>query len=113
MRTLEEARDRFAYHPATPGPGGTAVRHAALRDLLDEVLVRAWELIPDGPDKTRAFHALHEFGTIGNLAIAPAATADTSASLSVARVLSEEIVVVDADAGEDLRYSSSDDEPVF
>jgi hypothetical protein len=87
MRTLDDAIDRFAYHPATPGPDGTGVRHSALRDLLMDTVRAAWPLIPDGPDKTRAFHALHEFGTVGHLAIALTAPADLSATRSVARVL--------------------------
>jgi hypothetical protein len=87
MRTLEDALNYFAYHPATPGPDGTGVRHAAVRDLFTEFLTRLWPLIPDGPDKTVTVRTLWETQTLANLAIALTAPADTSATRLVARVL--------------------------
>lgn len=89
MRTLEEARNYFAYHPATPGAEGTGVAHSAVRDLFGEMLDRLWVLVPDGPDKTVMVRSLWETSALANLAIALTAPADTSATRSVARVLPE------------------------
>lgn len=87
MRTLEEAQDYFAYHPATPD---TAPRHAAVRDLFAEVVERIWPLVPDGPDKTLVIRALWESQALANLAIARTAPVDTSPTRSVARVLPQD-----------------------
>lgn len=92
MRTLDDARDLFAYHPATPGPDGTGVRHAAVRDLFLDVLDQLWELVPDGPDKTVMIRELWATQTIANLAIARTAPADYSPTRSVARVLPADVL---------------------
>lgn len=84
MRTLDEARQQFVYHPATED---TAPRHAALRDLMEETLVRLWDVIPDGPEKTLAVRKLQEAQMYGNLAIALTAPVDVGPTRSVARVL--------------------------
>lgn len=86
MRTLDEALDQFAYHPATPD---NARRHSAVRDLLSQVVESLWELVPDGPEKTLAIRKLQEAGMYANLAIALTGPADTTATRSVARVLPE------------------------
>lgn len=90
MRTLEEARDQFAYHPATDV---TAPQHAAVRDLFAETVERLWSAVPDGPEKTLAIRALQTAQMYANLAIALQAPADTSSTRSVARKLAPEDMV--------------------
>lgn len=87
MRSLAEALDQFAYHPATPD---TAPRHSAVRDETADFLTRMWDQIPDGPEKTLAIRKLQEFQMYANLAIALTAPVDTGATRSVARVLPAE-----------------------
>lgn len=87
MRTLDEAVDRFAYHPAT---SATAEQHAALRDLFIDFLPKVWDLLPEGPDRTLVVRDLERALQMGNAAIAMQAPADMSKTRSVARVLPEE-----------------------
>lgn len=84
MRSLDEAQNQFAYHPATPE---TAPKHAAVRDLFGDTLVKLWEVVPDGPEKTLAVRKLQEAQMFANLAIALTSEADTSETRSVAREL--------------------------
>ena len=84
MRSLEEAFDQFAYHPAT---ADTAPRHAAIRDVFSEVVEVLWPLLPDGPEKTLTLRKLQEAQMYANLAVALTAPADRSHTRSVARVL--------------------------
>lgn len=84
MRTLDDALEQFAYHPAT---GDTAAQHSALRDVLSSALEDIWTIVPDGPEKTLAIRGLQTAGFWGNLAIAMQAPADTSATRAIARVL--------------------------
>lgn len=87
MRSLQDALDQFSYHPAT---SDTAPRHAAVRDGFAAFLEQLWPLVPDGPEKTLAVRKLQESQMYANLAIALTAPPDTSATRSVARVLSPE-----------------------
>lgn len=89
MRTLSDAQDQFAYHPATPE---TAPKHAAVRDLFRDLLPALWEAIPDGPEKTLAIRKLQEAQMYANLAIALTAPADTGETRSVARQLPDKLV---------------------
>lgn len=89
MRTLDEALNQFAYHPATPE---TAPKHAAVRDLFRDLLPKLWDAVPDGPEKTLAIRALQESQMYANLAIALTAPADTSASRATPRVLPDKPV---------------------
>lgn len=84
MRTLTDAQNQFAYHPAT---AETAPRHAAVRDLFRDTLDKLWDAVPDGPEKTLAIRALQESQMYANLAIALTAPADTSETRGVARAL--------------------------
>lgn len=83
MRTLDEALNQFAYHPATPE---TARQHnhvrMSFRDLIDEI----WDTIPDGPEKTLVMRKLQEAQMYANLAIALTVPAD-SKTPHVARVM--------------------------
>lgn len=83
MRTLEDALNQFAYHPATPGVAATFAR---LRDITMETARESWELIPDGPEKTLAMRGLQQFLMHANLAVAMTTPADL-ATPHVARVL--------------------------
>ena len=84
MRTLEDAQNQFAYHPAT---SETAPKHAAVRDLFGELLPKLWDAVPDGPEKTLAIRALQESQMYANLAIALTAPADTGDTRATAREL--------------------------
>jgi hypothetical protein len=84
MRTLEDARHAFAYHPATPE---TAPKHAAVRDLFRSTVEQLWALVPDGPEKTLAIRALLEAQMNANLGIALTAPADEGETRATARVL--------------------------
>lgn len=84
MRSLEEAQDQFAYHPATPE---SAPKHAAVRDIFRDVLPQLWDAVPDGPEKTLAIRKLQESQMYCNLAIALTSPADTGETRSVAREL--------------------------
>jgi hypothetical protein len=84
MRSLEEAQDQFAYHPATPDTGP---RHADVRDLFGAFLPHLWAKVPDVPEKTLAIRKLQEAQMYANLAIALTAPADTSPTRRTARVL--------------------------
>jgi hypothetical protein len=84
MRTLDDAVDQFAYHPATED---TAPRHSQLRDECLAFLRRTWDLIPDGPEKTLALRGLQQWLMHAQLAVALTAPADLSGTRSVARVL--------------------------
>jgi hypothetical protein len=86
MRTLDDALNQFAYHPATED---TAPRHAALRDETIAFAQRTWELIPDGPEKTLAYRGLQQFLMQANLALALTAPADRGETRAVPRVLPE------------------------
>lgn len=86
MRTLDEARNQFSYHPATEE---TARQHAAVRDIFRGILDPLWHTVPDGPEKTLMFRALQESQMYANLAIALTAPADESETRAVARVLPE------------------------
>jgi hypothetical protein len=83
VRTLEDVKDQLAYHPATPE---TAPRFDALRKLAAGTAEAAWDLIPDGPEKTLAMRGLQSFLMYGNLAIALTVPEDTETP-HVARVL--------------------------
>jgi hypothetical protein len=84
MRSLDDALDQFAYHPATPE---TAPKHAAVRDLFRDLLPALWEAVPDGPEKTLAIRKLQESQMFCNLAIALTSAADTGETRAVAREL--------------------------
>ena len=83
MRTLEEALDQFAYHPAT---AVTAPKHAAVRRIAADTIAALWEVLPDGPEKTLAIRKLQEAAMYANLAIALTAGADL-VTPEIARVL--------------------------
>lgn len=83
MRTLSDAIDQFAYHPATPEVSAT---FANLREKVIELSERTWDLIPDGPEKTLAYRGLQQFLMHANLAVALTTPADRETS-HVARVL--------------------------
>ena len=87
MRTLDEALDVFAYHPAT---SDTAMKHAAVREAYSDFVRHVWPVIPDGPEKTLALRKLQESLFYANTAIALTAPADTSETRSVARVLPDQ-----------------------
>lgn len=84
MRTLDEAQNQFAYHPATDV---TAPKHAAVRDLFGELLPKLWDAVPDGAEKTLAIRKLQEAQMYANLAIALTSEADTGETRATARVL--------------------------
>lgn len=84
MRTIEEAAELFAYHPATPE---TARQHAAVRDAYGRFLAEVFDLIPPGPERTLAVRDLHRSMQQASLAIALQDPVDTSETRSVARVL--------------------------
>lgn len=67
MRTLEDALDQFAYHPATED---TAPRHDSIRQAFSAFASGLWDRVPDGPEKTLAFRKLQEAQMYANLAIA-------------------------------------------
>jgi hypothetical protein len=83
MRSLEEALNLFAYHPATPG---VAEKYAKLRELAMELAKDSWDLIPDGPEKTLAFRGLQDWLLHANCAVAMTTDADL-VTPHVARVL--------------------------
>lgn len=87
MRTLEDAKAQFAYHPATPE---TAPKHAEIRDQTAIFVEKVWPVIPDGPEKTLALRALQEFQMYANLAIALTAPVDTKHQ-ATARVLPSDV----------------------
>jgi hypothetical protein len=72
MRTLDDARDQFSYHPATED---TAPRHDAIRTAFLGFVAEVWPLIPDGPEKTLAVRRLQEAQMYANLAVALTAPA--------------------------------------
>jgi hypothetical protein len=84
MRTLDDALETFAFHPATED---TAPRHAALRDETLAFTGRTWDLIPDGPEKTLAYRGLQTFLMHAQCAVALTAPADLSETRAIARVL--------------------------
>lgn len=84
MRTLEEALDQFAYHPATPE---TAPMHAGVRDAFRDLVPVLWDLIPDGPEKTLVFRQLQISQMYANLAVALLSPADTGETRATAREL--------------------------
>lgn len=84
MRTLDDALDQFAYHPATED---TAPRHSAIRDAFSEFVEAVFELVPDGPEKTLVLRKLQEAQMYANLAVALTAPADRGPTRAVARVL--------------------------
>ena len=86
MRTINDALDQFAYHPATPE---TAPKFAALRDKVAAFAADTWDLIPDGPEKTIALRGLQSFQMNANLAIAISSPADLT-NHAIARVLPKE-----------------------
>lgn len=83
MRTLDEALNQFAYHPATPE---VSAKFAELRDITMNAAKLAWGLIPDGPEKTLAMRGLQQFLMHANLAVAMTTPADLKTP-HVARVL--------------------------
>lgn len=83
MRSLEEALNLFAYHPATPE---VAAKYAKLRELVMELAQDSWDLIPDGPEKTLAFRGLQTWLMHANCAVAMTTDADL-VTPHVARVL--------------------------
>lgn len=83
MRTLDEAVNQFAYHPATPEVSAT---FAQLRKNTIECAEKSWDLIPDGPEKTLAMRGLQQFLMHANLAVALTTPADFDTP-DVARVL--------------------------
>lgn len=87
MRSLDEARDQFSYHPAT---ADTAPRHAAVRDIFAVTLSDLWDAVPDGPEKTLAIRKLQEAQMYANLAIALTAPVDTGPTRATARVLPDQ-----------------------
>lgn len=85
MRTLDDALNQFAYHPAT---NDTAPKFATLRDKTAAFVKDVWDLIPDGPEKTLALRGLQAFQMNANLAIALSSPADLT-NQAIARVLPE------------------------
>jgi hypothetical protein len=67
MRSLDDALDQFAFHPATED---TAPRHDAIRVAFVGFLEELWPLVPDGPEKTLALRRLQEAQMFANLAVA-------------------------------------------
>jgi hypothetical protein len=67
MRDLNAMLDQLAYHPATPE---TAPKFDALRGVAAKAAAEAWDLIPDGPEKTLAMRDLQMFLMHANLAVA-------------------------------------------
>lgn len=67
MRTLDDALNQFAYHPANED---TAPRHDAIRTAFLTFVGELWPLIPDGPEKTLALRGLQEGCMYANLAVA-------------------------------------------
>lgn len=97
MRTLDDAINEFAYHPATKD---TVEKHSNLRDLAIEFAKDTWDLVPDGPNKTLAYRGLQTFLMHAQCAVAMTAPADLSETRAVARVL--------PDAGEEREESWKD-----
>jgi hypothetical protein len=83
MRTLDEAIDQFAYHPAT---AATAPVFDQLRSFTTGLAQDTWDLIPNGPEKTLALRSLQGFLQQACLAVALTTPADHSTP-HVARVL--------------------------
>jgi hypothetical protein len=83
VRTLSDALDQFAYHPATPA---AAEAFGAIRDKTAAFLADVWDLIPDGPEKTIALRGLQAFQMNANLAVALTTPADLT-NHHVARVM--------------------------
>lgn len=83
MRTLDEALNQFAYHPATPQVGPL---YAEMRAEVMSLTRRVWDKIPDGPEKTTAFRGLQQFLMHANLAIALTTPSDLEHP-DVARVM--------------------------
>ena len=96
MRTLNEALDQFAYHPATDV---TAPKHAIVRDLFRELVMDLWDAIPDGPEKTLTIRKVQEAQMFANLAIALTSKADLSSTRSIAPQLPAQDAHLD-DAGD-------------
>ena len=67
MRTLDDALDQFAYHPATEE---TAPKHDAIRGAFLRFVEELWPLVPDGPEKTLVFRDLQRGQMNANLAVA-------------------------------------------
>jgi hypothetical protein len=86
MRSLEEALDTFAYHPATPETGPV---FGFLRDVTMDFTKAVWDRIPDGPEKTLAMRGLQDFLMHANCAVAMSTPADLT-NHAVARVLPPE-----------------------
>jgi hypothetical protein len=55
--TDEEIRERFTYHP--PSPGG-ALRHASLSTAFIELAALVDDVVPDSREKSLAFTALEQ-----------------------------------------------------
>jgi hypothetical protein len=83
MRSLDEALNLFAYHPATPE---VAAKYAKLRGLVMELAQDSWDLIPPGAEKTLAYRGLQDFLLHANCAVAMTTEADL-VTPHVARVL--------------------------
>lgn len=94
MRTLDDALNQFAYHPAT---SVTAPTFGALRMVATEVVEQTWHLVPYGPEKTLALRALQQWLMYSCLAVALTAPADHETP-HVARVLPEPVPVDDGPA---------------
>jgi hypothetical protein len=87
MRSLDDALNQFAYHPATPE---VAPLYSTMRDATMAFTRETWALIPDGPEKTLAYRGLQQFLMHANLAIALTVPADLT-NAAVARVLPEDL----------------------
>jgi hypothetical protein len=85
LRTLDDVVNQLCYHPATPEVAAT---FAELRKTAIACAERAWDLIPDGPEKTLAMRGLQQFLMHANLAVALTTPADL-VTPDVARVLPE------------------------
>ncbi len=84
MRTLDEALDHFAYHPATPA---AAAKYDRIRSAYQALVTMLWHELPDGQDKTIVLRQLH---ITSMLTISTVAVHETPADWThahVARVL--------------------------
>lgn len=67
MRSIDEVRNEFGFHPAT---AETGPMHDAVRALFAETAEKLWVLLPDGPAKTVAFRNLQASQMYANLSVA-------------------------------------------
>lgn len=95
MRTLDEARNYFAYHPATKE---TAETFDYIREGFLTLVAQLWDALPDGPDKTVALRALHVAQMQAIAAVAVSQSPADWVTPHVARVLPYETASSDGSA---------------